>query len=230
MKTNQTTTSTNGNLFPNLLKALCEKNKAEALDKISEINKVENLESLNHWSYRDLLPASKKITDFKTLDEAKSYLIKRVEKRTAKAILNHESNLIEISKAPDFNYFNISVEWKRSQMWGSNPTGDGYDYNGRYLSGSIGGCGYDKLSTAVANVLNQSKALTKLLYLYREKDTSTNLRELFGYGSGYGILPRFEGGVGVGCYPEIFLKLGFKFRQTGSGKMYDSFEVTKLEA
>ena len=80
-------------------------------------------------------------------------------------------------------------------------------------------------------MLNQSLSLKKLLYLIREKDTQTKLNELFGYGAGYGagygILPYFEGGVGVSCYPKIFEKIGFNFRQTGNGKMYDSFEVTK---
>ena len=58
-------------------------------------------------------------------------------------------------------------------------------------------------------------------------DVTTKVNELFGYGAGYGILPYFEGGVGVSCYPKIFEKIGFNFRQTGNGKMYDSFEVTK---
>jgi len=61
-----------------------------------------------------------------------------------------------------------------------------------------------------------------------ENELSASLREIFGYGSGYRVLPYFEGGVGVSCYPEIFKKIGFNFRQTASGKHFDAFEVTPI--
>jgi len=213
--------------FPNIFEA----QKSEVLKRSNEV-KAEILEAkqisdLNNWRFTDYLPKSKSINDFQNLADLQSYLVKRIDKSSEKKIASKLSHLLEVEQANDFTYFNISVEWKKSSMWGSNPRGDGYDYNGIYGSGSIGGCGYDKLSTAVANVLNQSLALKKAMYLLKEKNIDKPLRELFGYGSGYEILPYFEGGVGVSCYPRIFETIGFNFRQTGNGKMYDSFEVTK---
>lgn len=215
--------------FPNIFEA----QKSEVLKRSNEV-KAEILEAkqisdLNNWRFTDYLPKSKSINDFQNLADLQSYLVKRIDKSSEKKIASKLSHLLEVEQANDFTYFNISVEWKKSSMWGSNPRGDGFDYNGRYNSGSIGGCGYDKLSTAVANVLNQSLALKKAMYLLKEKNIDKPLRELFGYGSGYGILPTFEGGVGVSCYPRIFETIGFNFRQTGNGKMYDSFEVTKVK-
>ena len=31
-----------------------------------------------------------------------------------------------------------------------------------------------------------------------------------GYGSGYGVIPKFESGVGVSCHERILKRLGFK--------------------
>jgi hypothetical protein len=221
----QTTT-----LFPNLFKALSNEVNKRKDEMLNEIKAAKLISDLNHWRFTDHLPKSKKITDFALLQDLQIYLIARIEKQATKNIQSKLNHLLEIEQAADFKYFNISVEWKRSATWGANPRANSYDYNGRYDSGSVGGCGYDKLSTAVANVLNQSSALLKALYLEREKDTESKLQAVYGYGSGYGILPRFEGGVGVSCYPSIFDKIGFTFRQTASGKSFDAFEVTKKQA
>ena len=47
------------------------------------------------------------------------------------------------------------------------------------------------------------------------------------YGSGYAVLPYFEGGVGSSCHWEIFKQAGYITRCTGSGKMFDCWEVRK---
>ena len=217
-------------IFANIFAAQTAQHNNRQRELLEQVREAQDLTQLfEHWVIRDFLPKNKSPKDFSELNDAQSYLTKRIEKHYLKAIAKDLEHLLDIEKAEEFKYFNISVEWKKSATWGANPTAIGYDYSGRYSSGSIGGCGYDKLSTAVAKVLNQSKALLKALYLEREKDLKTDLRDLFGYGSGYRILPRFEGGVGVSCYPEIFKKIGFEFRQTGNGKMYDCFEVTKIK-
>ncbi len=178
-------------LFPNLFNALCSEININANEIKEGIKLHTELKNFDTWYYKRLLPKSKSISDFKTVDEIKSYLFKRIDKNTAKKIDENLNHLLLVEAANDFKYFNISVEWKRSKMWGSNPTASGYDYNGSYSSGSISGCGYDKLSTAVADVLNQSLALKKALYLVRERDLTTSLHDLFGYGSGNRLLPYF---------------------------------------
>jgi len=127
-------------------------------------------------------------------------------------------------------------------MWGSNPRAEAsyvYINEGKTLyndvySGSIGGCGYDKESTAVANCLNKIPQLMKALYEKKNKEYKPTNKEsdlnrnIFGYGSGYGIFPNFEGGVGTSCYPDIFKAIGFKFSKTASGKTFDVYTIEKL--
>ena len=68
--------------------------------------------------------------------------------------------------------------------------------------------------------------------MFELKDKTKNAKlknhEVFGYGSGYGILPSFEGGVGVSCYDRIFNKIGYKFETIASGKNFDVFKITKI--
>lgn len=77
----------------------------------------------------------------------------------------------------------ISVDWKKSRTWGSNPTAevwflyDGGEHGGGNAyakSASIGGCGYDKRSTAVSEALSKlgsdaKAALDRLVFEGGEK-------------------------------------------------------------
>ncbi len=130
--------------------------------------------------------------------------------------------------AEDFNSsLVITLEWKKSAMWGSNPKAH---TNFGFEGSSIGGCGYCKTSTATAQALNSHLPLLKMLYLRKNKELG-NLKEFYteqngfkgnsqqhinaevlGYGSGYGVIPHFEGGVGVNCHERIVEKLGFKMQ------------------
>lgn len=53
--------------------------------------------------------------------------------------------------------FLLEVEWRKSPTWGSNPQVD--DYSGEPCL-DVSGCGYCKLSTAVANMLRHLPDLT----------------------------------------------------------------------
>ena len=126
--------------------------------------------------------------------------------------------------APDLKYIYISVEWTRSRTWGAIPHAEIRTNNGIY-TGTASGCGYDKESAAIAEALNQSPEIMKLLYNIKEKHPAKAHRELFGYGSGYGILPYFEGGVGYSCFETIFTRCGCVCSRTGSGKMFDAYHI-----
>ena len=128
----------------------------------------------------------------------------------------------------------IAIEWKKSRMWGSNPHATAF---ARYADGHVtrfeatcGGCGYDKESTVVAELLN--KCLRGVLIAKGRR-----LKKL-----PYGIdwdkngvwTPRFEGGVGMSCYldrnfefgdPGVLQALGWSMRNTGSGKTFDAYEL-----
>lgn len=69
--------------------------------------------------------------------------------------------------------------------------------------------------------------IMRALYELKEKHPTAPHRDLFGYGSGYGILPYFEGGVGVSCFESILNKCGYTLTACNSGKMFDYYQFTK---
>lgn len=218
--------------FPRLTKLIIFEYQKRTQDFTSDLSARTTIKNIlqDTWRFRDLLPKGKDVSKM-SIDDIKIYLTNRRAKQDAKALQKELDSLTIIANAPDFTNATITMEWKKSRMWGSNPNADGEiwaaDTYERYNSGSIGGCGYDKGSTAVAYVINQSNSILKALYRMKEKHSTVNNRELFGYGSGSGILPRLEGGVGVNCYPKIFDKIGFVFKTTASGKTFDVYTITK---
>ncbi len=231
-----TTLNTTETIFVNLFAAI----KAEKFKQLKDFSEDLNLcnsveEILKSWKYNDLLPKGKKeVVSGWALGTVKQYLTERKEKEHNKYLAAKLRHLQTVQQAPDLISITVSMEWKKSRMWGSNPTAeakvhlvDQYEY---FNSGSIGGCGYDKGSTAVANAVNQCNSFLKALYMVKEANPSKSNHDLFGYGSGYGILPSLEGGVGVSCYPSIFGRIGFSFRNTASGKTFDVYEIHKNPA
>jgi hypothetical protein len=231
--TNQNNTQT-AFLFPNLFAAITAEKQKQFAEFTEVLNKAETIEEIlkGGWYLTEPMTAGAKRKTWTDLTELKAYILKRKEQNIEKALDKKLILLKEISNSPDLAEINISVDWKRSATWGANPRGEARvktvnGYANTYDSGSVGGCGYDKLSTAVANCLNQSKSVLKALYLVKEQHIGKDNREVFGYGSGYGICPNFEGGVGVSCFPDIFRKIGFEFKQIANGKTFDVFHVTK---
>lgn len=220
----------------NLIKAIEQEKKKQLEDFKSQVNLEKlNTDSFKYSWYGNLIPRGKDLSKMSET-ELKAYLITRKEKSTYKAIeqeITEINALKEVGKLIDIK---IQVEWKASKMWRANPTAecwysyqkDGDRYSGYVKSRSVGGCGYDKLSTAVAEVLNQIPEVLKPLYLKKDKNMDQHNRLIFGYGSGYGILPQFESGVGVSCFPNIFKAIGFDFKHTASGKTFDVFHCEKL--
>ncbi len=218
----------------NLINAITAQNKKRLEDFINEINLVPTKEGLKTWQYNDLIPKGKDTANM-SFEGLKSYLITRKEKQVYKSIEREAARIKTIFEAGELIDVKISIEWKKSRMWGSNPTAecwclykkDGETHSKYVTSGSIGGCGYDKQSTAVAQCLNQLNEVLKPLYLLKNKNVDADNRQLFGYGSGYGILPNIEGGVGISCYPHIFETIGLKFNTVASGKTFDVYTITK---
>lgn len=216
----------------NLSKQLTKEVLKRQNETLANIRKVETNEAKKlEWFLANLLPATKKNHVFKNVTELKSYLVDRLQKQTIKKLESLQSELSFNESLLEIESLTINVEWKKSSMWGSNPTATAFVYGiGELSSGSIGGCGYDKQSTAVANVLNQIPQFKKLMFELKDKTKNAKLknREIFGYGSGYGILPNFEGGVGVSCYDRIFNAIGYEFKTLSSGKTFDVYQISKV--
>lgn len=224
----------------NLLNAYKAEQQTRLNEFISGINAIETREGLNTWQY-NILPKGKD-TSKMGYDTLKAYLIGRKTKATDKNIQSKEKHVKEVIESGELLNITISIEWKPSKMWGSNPSAeasfsyrkDGHTIYNKVFSGSIGGCGYDKESTAIANCLNQIEQLSQLLYTkkdenYKQTEKQSELnRDIFGYGSGYGVFPSIEGGVGANCYVDIFEAIGYKFSRTASGKNFDVYTIVKI--
>lgn len=199
-------------------------------------------EALNNWYVKDLLPKSHNTSKYTTLGQLSEYLTKRQTAKELKEKTKREQRISTIQNAGALVSVKISVEWKKSRMWGSNPAAECWvtfkdangDINTKYFSsGSISGCGYDKLSTAIADVLNQSNEVIKAFYTamqgknYIEQSSGYgNLSDIFGYGvSAFKGIPRIDGGVGVSCYNKVFDSIGYIFETVASGKTFDVFTI-----
>jgi len=227
----------------NLIKAIETEQKNRLNEFTKGINEVQDFKGLDTWYYRELLPKGKRMDVFNSLADAAAYLIGRKQKAIYKAIEKEVNRVQTVFNSGELIDVKIQIEWKRSRMWGSNPSAEcwytykdaeGHHRSGYVTSGSISGCGYDKQSTAVAKCLNQINEVLKPMYIKKDKaikgiQKSQNdaHREIFGYGSGYGILPSIEGGVGVSCYPTIFKNIGYNFQTQASGKTFDVYTITK---
>ena len=84
-----------------------------------------------------------------SLDDLKKYAIVREEKKQRKKAEKDMEKLDRIASAGTVDSITIRVEWKRSSVWGYNPTArvDIYGSNGwNHATGNASGCGYDGMN------------------------------------------------------------------------------------
>lgn len=160
-----------------------------------------------------------------TREQAIEIASKKVEKSYNKKLEDLIEKVNTIANAEEFNGCTITVEWKKGSMEANQAkatlSGCGYIEGRR-----TGGCGYDKESTAMAEVLNECYPLMKMLYEYRNDHLDGSNHSVFGYGSGYDkVLPYFEGGVGVSSYYKIFETIGCTLKWVVGGKTFDVYEI-----
>lgn len=174
-----------------------------------------------------------------TREQAVGYAIKRQEKKAAADLENKLARLDTIAAAPDITNINIYVDWKKSSVWGYNPHAEVLDNTGRATYGTASGCGYDKLSSAIASAFNANNSILKILCNIKEaalisgkSDRSSDActgrdnREVCGYGAGYSPIPYFEGGVGASCFWSILSRAGYT-TTSHETKKTDTFIITK---
>lgn len=179
------------------------------------------------------------------LEEEKAYnrALKRAIKEKTQDKIKKLNKIELVEKAEDLEYIKINIDWIRNRTWGANPKVEIRTNQGIYYD-AASGCGYDKESSAVAGAFNQSPEVLKVLYTLAEKmikevgdiayyytgcSDCISWRNSIGYGSGYDILPYFEGGVGISCFESILNKCGYIWRYMGSGKMWDCYYIEKKE-
>ena len=175
-------------------------------------------------------------------DITRTEAIKKASTRAAskydKMINKDLTRLEAYEHAGRLETISICVEWKKSRVWGYNPTAtasitwinaEGGRNHATYY-GHASGCGYDKRSAAVADALNQADAVRGMLCAYANKhytkDICTGGRAIC-YGCGYSSIPYFEGGVGVSCFREAFELCGFTWIENTRAEYTDFYYITK---
>ena len=158
-----------------------------------------------------------------TIDNQKIKVLKNLITSYYEIFLNKDIATVEhmedlLNSDLKINKIVIAIEWKKSRTWGNNPYCEiKVFYNNNQIetfTGSASGCGYDKRSAATAEALNKCELLKALLYKaenkrLKDKNGATR-RDFLGYGSGYGAIPYFEGGVGFRSHKTILNNLNFK--------------------
>lgn len=216
------------------LKKLVEKENNKQLKKaISNLNKAKKEDIINLWYYNEKLTKTQKekLQNKKiTTKEVKEILKNKIINEYAKRIEKDLKRIDTIKKASDnVQNITINVNWVKNPTWGYNPHATIYTNNGDITEGSASGCGYDKESAAIAEALNKNNDILKLLYIAKNKKMTakkTNNHDILGYGSGYGVLPYFEGGVGVSSLLYIFKKLGYTITEHHTDKS-DFYTINK---
>ena len=146
-----------------------------------------------------------------------------------KTLEQTKSKIEKICLANIPNFISVSVEWYKSKTWGANPQAEvrtGENYN---ISRKVGGCGYDKESTATAECFNKDLGILKiaLISLYKKEHSKKYL------GSGYGATidlwgVSFSGGVGFNCHRSIIECSGlYKLTAQNSGKMFNTYNFSR---
>lgn len=164
-----------------------------------------------------------------TREQAINYAVKRNNKAIDKETAEKVTHLDYIATEPDISFIRVEVNWSRSATWGYNPHAQ-VDTDKIYVRtfGSASGCGYDKRSAAVAEAFNNNTGVLKVIYTLAENalKEGASYRDFIGYGSGYSIIPYFEGGVGVECFWSILKKAGFECKAEG-GKTWDIYRLER---
>lgn len=177
------------------------------------------------------------------IDRAKAVELatRRADREVAK---QRESYFAKLQAAADTNpirSLSIALTWHRSSVWGYNPIAEAVgDY--RRTTGKASGCGYDKGSAAAADALNAQPQTLRFLYDRAEaalaegadphsKSACTGYcwSGILGYGSGYSVLPYYEGGVGMSSLLDLFTRGGYSVRSAASGRLYDCYLIDRAE-
>jgi hypothetical protein len=161
----------------------------------------------------------------------------KTESGKAKALQNAkekcnklDEKLAALKATKPLSFASISVEWAKSAIWGYNPTASATISNTdkyEYTNGHASGCGYDKLSAAVASALNDSEIIrATMINGIRKLNAAKKAKSYMVYGLTDSL--GFSGGTGVNCYKNIFEILGYEWKEE-EGRTYNHITISKAK-
>jgi hypothetical protein len=116
----------------------------------------------------------------------------------------------------------FSIEWSKS----FNPTLDAIctheDGTTSHVKARVGGWGYCKESTVIAEAFNS-------LLKYKLYQIENNEALPYGIYLNYNGYTGYSGGIGVSCYYSISELIGGKFEKLASGKTFDAYKFTMIK-
>jgi len=160
-------------------------------------------------------------------------LANKLARQEAKKVAKELARIEAEKNQKEVAIISISIEWKKSRMWGHNPHLDAditfKDGTCTNFRATCSGCGYDKESTVIADVFNAF--LKYKLYRPLLPVTTGTIRD---NGIPYGITidpdwKYYDGGIGMNCYYTISEAIGGKLIRNASGKSYDAYTYTDNE-
>lgn len=152
------------------------------------------------------------------------------EYKTEKGLFAKLRKMDEDAKAkhakPEPGEIRINVEWRHSRTWGNCPTAEAeYYVKGEGWCGGpksrAGGCGYDKHSTVLADVLNP--LLVSVMWKRRRCKKHPYGIQI---GRKHDYNPYLEGGVGVCSTSDCMRWLGYEVVHR-EGRTWDYWQFTK---
>lgn len=202
----------------NLIKALSKESNERLARNIAEVEESTSIKDSIITRYTTKTQREK--FDLDTLKEKVITKLKTKSEKSLNSRIESINSIVEnTSKVKEIK---ISIKWIKNRTWGYCPkseielwSDEGYE---RYTCRTVTGYGFCKLSTAIANLLMESNNLVAELYTIKNKPRNINIHNhgVFGYGSGYGILPYFEGGVGERSILGVLENLNFKLVSSNS--------------
>ena len=214
-------------MFNNIRTALAEHYEKEFEKFAADLSGITAGAVVNSWYYKELCTPAvyKKIAAMAPDAAIDPDLLDRIKAKKArnnkKAMSLYIAKLDAAEAANDASTIYISVEWKKSRVWGANPTAT-ITGSGSYSTGYASGCGYDKESAAIAEALNDNPVIMRILYEHADKGGARP----YGVTTWAGV-PSFDGGCGVSVFYSIFNACGYTFNCVAGGKMFNAYTITK---
>jgi hypothetical protein len=207
--------------------------KLRANCKTAQANEVEYESKLNDENFKRILGKR----ELKKLETGKATLaelrkakldseLATYTEETEKAIQNLTAAFAKELPA----VIDISVDWKRHRVWGYNPKAEVWA-NGYTASDYVGGCGYDKESTATAEAFKQNNVFARIVATcawldMKETKATGKPTHTYGYTDGYDGF-RFEGAVGFRCHQTIIERAGYSTAAEFHPKSSDCYKFEK---
>jgi hypothetical protein len=220
--------------YQQIFNSIINKINNRQTDFFEELRQEQSINNiLENWRFSSYLTKANKMKSWQSVGDLKNFILQKRIKQDAKYKSEQTSRLNAIFNAKEVKCITLSIDWKKSQMWGHNPQATAKvtyldNITETFYSDRVSGAGYDKESTAFANAMNQINGILNKMISIKNDNISKDNRDLFGYGTQGDFIPSFAGGVGVSCYYNVLESIGYKLKHIANGQTFDVYTIEKI--